>query len=131
MGWGRRWEGGSGWETHVHPWLIHVNVWQRPLQYCKVISLQLKFKKIKQIKNKNKMYIIYLFFFKNMHHSICQSKTLHFIGMVGGRGKSNGQFLSSLLLVKTLSSCLFLDFFHKEITFLPVNYQDDSRHFIY
>ena len=20
---------------HVHPWLIHVNVWQKPLQYCK------------------------------------------------------------------------------------------------
>ena len=24
----RKWEGGSGWGTHVHPWLIHVNVWQ-------------------------------------------------------------------------------------------------------
>ena len=36
------WEGGSGWGTHVHQWLIHVNVWQKPLQYCKVISLQLK-----------------------------------------------------------------------------------------
>ena len=39
-------EGGSGWGTHVHPWLIHVDVWQyslpKPLQYCKVISLQLK-----------------------------------------------------------------------------------------
>ena len=23
-------EGGSGWGTHVHPWLIHVNVWQKP-----------------------------------------------------------------------------------------------------
>ena len=33
--------GGSGWGTHVHPWLIHVNVWQKP-QYCKVISLQSK-----------------------------------------------------------------------------------------
>ena len=22
-------------------WLIHVNVWQKPLQYCKVISLEL------------------------------------------------------------------------------------------
>jgi len=41
MGWGGRWEGGSGWGTHVHPWLIHVNVWQKPLQYCKVISFQL------------------------------------------------------------------------------------------
>ena len=53
-------EGGSGWGTHVNLWLIHVNVWQRPLQYCKVISLQLKNKwkkkiigiKIKKIKNK-------------------------------------------------------------------------------
>ena len=29
-------------ESYVCPWLIHVNVWQTPLQYCKVISLQLK-----------------------------------------------------------------------------------------
>ena len=43
-GWGGRWEGGSGWGTHVHHWLIHANVWQKPPQYCKVISLQLKFK---------------------------------------------------------------------------------------
>ena len=28
--------------AHVHLWLIHVDVWQNPLQYCKVISLQLK-----------------------------------------------------------------------------------------
>ena len=27
-------EGGSGWGTHANPWLIHVNVWQKPLQYC-------------------------------------------------------------------------------------------------
>ena len=38
---GREAEGGLGWGTHVNPWLIHVNVWQKPLQYCKVISLQL------------------------------------------------------------------------------------------
>ena len=41
LGWGGRWEGGSGWGICVNPWLIHVNVWQKPLQYCKVISLQL------------------------------------------------------------------------------------------
>ena len=41
MGWGGRWEGGSGWGAHVNPWLIHVNVWQKALQYCKVIRLQL------------------------------------------------------------------------------------------
>ena len=40
MGWGGRWEGVSGWGTGT-PWLIHVNVWQKPLQYCKVTSLQL------------------------------------------------------------------------------------------
>ena len=41
IGWRGRWEGGSGWGIHVTPWLIHVSVWQNPLQYCKVISLQL------------------------------------------------------------------------------------------
>ena len=40
-GMGKEAGGGSGWGTHVNPWLIHVNVWQKPLQYCKVISLQL------------------------------------------------------------------------------------------
>ena len=35
-------EGASGRGTRVHPWLIHVNIWQKPPQYCKVISLQLK-----------------------------------------------------------------------------------------
>ena len=44
MGWGGRWEGGLGRGTHVNPWLIHVNVRQKPqkpLQDCKVISFQL------------------------------------------------------------------------------------------
>ena len=57
MGWGRRWEGGLGWGTHVNPRLIHVNVWQKPLQYCKVISLQLikiNGKKKKERKKTNK-----------------------------------------------------------------------------
>ena len=44
-GMGREVEGESGWGTHVYPWLIHVNVWQKPPQYCKVISLKLKKKK--------------------------------------------------------------------------------------
>ena len=54
MGWRGRREEGSGWGTHVNPWLIHVNVWQKPLQHCKVISLQwikINGKKI----NKNKI----------------------------------------------------------------------------
>ena len=52
MGWGGRWERGSGWGTHVNPWLIHVNVQQKPLKYYKVISLQLI--KINEKKKKRK-----------------------------------------------------------------------------
>ena len=29
MGLEGKWEGGSGWGTHVNPWLLHVNVWQK------------------------------------------------------------------------------------------------------
>ena len=35
IGWRGRWEGGSGWGTHVNPWLIHFNIWQNPLQLKK------------------------------------------------------------------------------------------------
>ena len=34
-GWRGRWEWGSGWGTHVNPWLFHFNVWQNPLQIKK------------------------------------------------------------------------------------------------
>ena len=50
MGWEGRRERGSGWGTHVNPGLIHVNVWQKPLHYGKVISFQL-------IKVKEKLHI--------------------------------------------------------------------------
>ena len=33
MGWRGVGAGGSRRGTHVNPWLIHVNVWQKPLQY--------------------------------------------------------------------------------------------------
>ena len=26
--------------THAYPWLIHVNVWQKPLQCCKIIIVK-------------------------------------------------------------------------------------------
>ena len=56
--WGGRQEGGSGWGIHVNPWLIHVNVWQKPLHYCKVISLQLIKMKNKQTnKQKNILFL--------------------------------------------------------------------------
>ena len=35
IGWRGKWKGGSGWGTHVNPWLIHFNVWQNPLQLKK------------------------------------------------------------------------------------------------
>ena len=41
--------GRVGWEvggTHVSPWLVHVDVWQKPVQYCKAIILQLNINKL-------------------------------------------------------------------------------------
>ena len=43
------WDDPEGWDgevggrgvqmgTHVYPWLIHVNIWQKLLQYSKVIA---------------------------------------------------------------------------------------------
>ena len=29
-------------DTYVHLWLIHADVFQKPIQYCKAIMLQLK-----------------------------------------------------------------------------------------
>ena len=43
MGWRGRREGGSGWGTHVNPWLNQVNVWQKPLQFKKNPYLSLIF----------------------------------------------------------------------------------------
>ena len=34
--------------TYVHLWLIHVDVWQKPNQYCKAIILQLKINELKK-----------------------------------------------------------------------------------
>ena len=35
----------EGGDMCVYLWLIHVDVWQKPTQYCKAIILQLKKKK--------------------------------------------------------------------------------------
>ena len=32
--------------TYVYLWLIHVDIWQKPTQYCKAIILQLKKEKL-------------------------------------------------------------------------------------
>ena len=47
MGWGGRWEAlreGTG----VYLWQIHVDVWQKPTQYGKAITFQLKINKLKK-----------------------------------------------------------------------------------
>ena len=47
------WEVGGGSKregTYVYIWLIHVDAWQKPTQYCKAIVLQLKINKEKQKK---------------------------------------------------------------------------------
>ena len=42
MIWGERWEGGSGLGTLVHPWLIHVNVWQNQYNIVKQNKVNIK-----------------------------------------------------------------------------------------
>ena len=68
----------SGWGTHVHSWLIHVNVWQKPLQYCKVISFQLKFKlKKKRLSpSMEPCFIILLCKSKHNLRKLCRHPTL-------------------------------------------------------
>ena len=39
VGWAVK--GGGKGVQDVHPWLIHGNAWQKPPQYCKIISFQL------------------------------------------------------------------------------------------
>ena len=34
--------------TYVYLWLIHVDVWQKPTQYCRAIILQLKINELKK-----------------------------------------------------------------------------------
>ena len=34
--------------TYVYLWFIHVDIWQKPTQYCEAIILQLKINKLKK-----------------------------------------------------------------------------------
>ena len=42
MIWGGRWEWGSGLGTHVHPWPVHVNVWQNQYSIVKQNKVKIK-----------------------------------------------------------------------------------------
>ena len=44
----------EGGDTYVDLWLIHVDVWQKPTQYCQAIILQLK---INTFKIEKKIYV--------------------------------------------------------------------------
>ena len=47
--------GGRGEQDGGHmTWLVHVNIWQKPLQYSKAIRLQLKLINFKKLKLKKK-----------------------------------------------------------------------------
>lgn len=50
MGWGGRCGGIQDRGTQVYLWLVHVHVWSKPPEYCKVVSLQLN----KLLKKKKK-----------------------------------------------------------------------------
>ena len=47
---GREVGGDQNAETHVHTWVIHVNVWQKAPQHCKEIILRLKHINLKKKK---------------------------------------------------------------------------------
>ena len=43
------WEEGSGLGTHVHPWLIHANVWQNQYSIVKQNKVKIKIKKKRNV----------------------------------------------------------------------------------
>ena len=46
------WEAGGRFKsegTYVYLWLFHVDIWQKPAQYCKAVILHLKMNKIRKI----------------------------------------------------------------------------------
>ena len=52
MGWD--WLGGGREGTSVYLWLIHGDVWQKPIQHCKAIILQLNIHKFQGEKKREK-----------------------------------------------------------------------------
>ena len=92
IGWRGRWEGGLGWGIHVNPCLIHVSVWQKPLQYCKVISLQLI--KINEKKKKRNEYLNPEGSIWVAHHTVClMGFTVWGLGWLAERRQRKGKIL--------------------------------------
>ena len=64
MVWGGRWEGGSGLGTRIHPWWLHVDVWQNQYNIVKYKNNKKKKKKerYKQKKfTKTDQFLLFLF----------------------------------------------------------------------
>ena len=94
IGWGGRREGRSGWGTHVNPWLIHVNVWQKPLQYCRVISPRLM--KINEKKKRSDI----LWKPMSMKQTVCKSSNK---SVDSGFGGKKGRPIPSICLYPHLN----------------------------
>ena len=47
VGWGGRWEEGSGWGTHVYLWRVHFGIWQNQYNIVKLKN-KIKLKKKKK-----------------------------------------------------------------------------------
>ena len=47
--------GGSGLGTHVHPWLIHVNVWQNQYSIVKQNKVKIKIKRSENAKSHSRI----------------------------------------------------------------------------
>ena len=81
-----------------NPWLIHVNVWQKPLQYCKVISLQLI--KINGKKKEKKINLVLGFPGSSVgKESACNAGGP---GSISGSGRSLGEGIGYLLSIPGL-----------------------------
>ena len=86
--------GGMGWEvggrfkregTYIYPWPIHVDVWQKPTQYCKAIILQLKINKFNYKTTTKKHRWVNKW--KKKKKAACNFCSTEFWGFVRGRMK--------------------------------------------
>ena len=94
MGLGGRWARGSGWGTHVQPWLTYVNVWQKPLQYCKVIarrSNQSILKISPGISLEGMMLKLKLHYFGHLMRRVDSLEKTLMLGGIGGRRRRGRQ----------------------------------------
>ena len=80
----------------VHPWLIHVNVWQKPPQNCKVISLQLKKKNLWRN----------IFFFGGMSIQILWPCLFFLINLIGGYLQYCSGFCHTLTWISHGCTCV-------------------------